>query len=222
MKKMPMCPNISFLPTPIGEEMKEIIQERLKNGGGAPKLQVTQEDLDRAICTHRYKGKSVLTLYPNYKKCPICCAKIYPNLSDEDVQNATDNRMMKLNVRMLRNNYRKYLTCERGVPDDDLILFEMNGIRMYTTSKDITDLVKFCKDANYCYDIYCKINTDYAVNMEIGIPVSFVVYDPGIFSPGMNTCIHTSELQETVDKFKKVVDTRMPSLFMREEENADE
>lgn len=37
MKKMPMCPNISFLPTPIGEEMKEIIQERLKNGGGASK-----------------------------------------------------------------------------------------------------------------------------------------------------------------------------------------
>lgn len=122
-------------------------------------------------------------------------------------------------IRMLRKeDIAKYATSSKGLPDDDLILFEIGSTRMYIKSTDIADLVKFCKDTNYCYDIYCKINTDYAVNMEIGIPVSFVVYDPGIFSPGMNTCIHTSELQETVDQFRKVADTRMPSLFMREGE----
>ena len=120
-------------------------------------------------------------------------------------------------IRVLRKVYRHFVTDNKGLPDGDLILFEMCGTRMYIERKSIADLVKFCKDTKYCYDIYCKINTDYAVNMEIGIPVSFVVYDPGIFSPGMNTCIHTSELQETVEQFRKTYETGEPKMFDNED-----
>ena len=121
-------------------------------------------------------------------------------------------------IRMLRKeDVAKYATSSKGLPDDDLVLFEIGNTRMYIKSTDIADLVKFCKDTNYCYDIYCQINTDYAVNMEIGIPVSFVVYDPGIFSPGMNTCIHTSELQETVEQFRKTYETGEPKMFDNED-----
>lgn len=126
-------------------------------------------------------------------------------------------------IRMLRKeSIHKYATSSKGLPDDDLILFEIGNIRMYTRSTDVADLVKFCKDTNYCYDIYCKINTDYAANMEIGIPVGFAIYDPGIFSPGMNTCIHASELQESVEQFRKVSESRTPYLFKREEKKNDE
>ena len=117
-------------------------------------------------------------------------------------------------IRMLRKeSMHKYATSSKGLPDDDLILFEIGNIRMYTRSTDVADLVKFCKDTNYCYDIYCKINTDYAANMEVGIPVGFVTYDPGIYSPGMGTFIEASELKDATNAFKNVLETREPSLF---------
>lgn len=89
----PMYPNqgnVNFT-NPLGEK---VIQELLKNGGGAPKLQITQEDMNQAICTHRYNNQSMLYQLPNGKvKCKICGAEfnLQENLSDEDIQNATDN-----------------------------------------------------------------------------------------------------------------------------------
>ena len=122
---------------------------------------------------------------------------------------------MVKNIRMFREEHvSKYATSTKGLPKNcALILFEMGSIRMYIRSTEVSDLVRFCKDTNYCYDIYCKTNTDYMANMEIGIPVSFVVCDPGIFTPGIGTCIKASELKDAVNTFKKVLETREPSLF---------
>lgn len=124
---------------------------------------------------------------------------------------------MVKNIRVLRKEHvDKFATCTKGLPTNcDLILFEMgNGIRMYTTPNDVAELVEFCEKDNFAnYEIYCKINTKFAANLEQGIPVTFVTYDPGIYTPGMGACIKPSELKETVNCFKKTLETREPSLF---------
>ena len=123
---------------------------------------------------------------------------------------------MVKDIRMFKEEHvGKYATSTKGLPKNcDLILFEMGGIRMYTTSAEVTELVKFCEEVSFTnYKIYCKINTEFAVNMEEGIPVTFVTYDPGIYSPGMGAFIEASELKDAANAFKKVLDTREPSLF---------
>ena len=55
----PMYPNqgnVNFT-NPLGEK---VIQELLKNGGGAPKLQITQEDMNQAICTQLNESAQTL------------------------------------------------------------------------------------------------------------------------------------------------------------------
>ena len=124
--------------------------------------------------------------------------------------------VMVKDIRMFREEHvAKYATSTKGLPKNcDLILFEMNGIRMYTTSTEVAELVKFCEEVNFTnYKIYCKINTEFAVNMEEGIPVTFVTYDPGIYTPGIGTCIEISELKDSVNAFKEVLETGEPSLF---------
>ena len=123
---------------------------------------------------------------------------------------------MVKDIRMFRKEHvGKYATSTKGLPRNcDLILFEMNDIRMYTTSTEVAELVKFCEEVNFTnYKIYCKINTEFAANMEVGIPVGFVTYDPGIYSPGMGAFIEASELKDATNAFKNVLETREPSLF---------
>ena len=76
---------------PLGEEK---IKRLLSQGNGLPKITLTEEDLDRAVCTHRYKGETQLVQLPNGEvKCKICGAQfeIVQDPSPEDVALATKN-----------------------------------------------------------------------------------------------------------------------------------
>ena len=76
---------------PLGEEK---IKRLLANGNGLPKLTITEEDLDRAICTHRHNGESTLIQLPSGEvQCKICGARfnVIENASAEDIQQATQN-----------------------------------------------------------------------------------------------------------------------------------
>lgn len=77
---------------PLGEAtIKKLLQE----GNGSPKLAVTQDDVNKAICTHRYNGQSMV--YPinggSKFKCKICGAEfhIVDNASQEDIDKCAEN-----------------------------------------------------------------------------------------------------------------------------------
>lgn len=104
------------------------IEELLKNGNGAPKLQITQEDMDQAICTHRQGNQNMAYQLPNGKyKCKICGAEfdLVEGASQEDIQLATDNlwnimqtaKMMWLDVpdNIARENFQ-VLAVVKQVP----------------------------------------------------------------------------------------------------------
>ena len=68
--------------------------EMLKNGTGQPKLQITQEDYDQAICTHRYNNElQLLDLGNNRVRCKICGAEfeVIDNVTKEDIEKCAEN-----------------------------------------------------------------------------------------------------------------------------------
>lgn len=76
---------------PLGEAT---IKKLLAEGNGSPKLAVTQDDVNQAICTHRYNG--VTMAYPidgGKVKCKICGAEfnIVDNASQEDIEKCAEN-----------------------------------------------------------------------------------------------------------------------------------
>lgn len=76
---------------PLGDEK---IKRLLSQGNGLPKIALTEEDLDRAICTHRYKGETQLVQLPSGEvQCKICGAKfeIVQDARPEDIALATKN-----------------------------------------------------------------------------------------------------------------------------------
>lgn len=78
---------------PLGQQK---IQALLKSGAGAPKVQITEENMNQAICTHRDGNQFMLEEIPNGKhKCKICGAEFHlfgaDELSHQDVENAQEN-----------------------------------------------------------------------------------------------------------------------------------
>lgn len=76
---------------PLGEAT---IKKLLAEGNGSPKLAVTQEDVNQAICTHRYNGSSMVYPIDGGKfKCKICGAEfnIVDNASQEDIDKCAQN-----------------------------------------------------------------------------------------------------------------------------------
>lgn len=80
---------------PLGQTK---INENLKNGKGLPSLNITQEDYEQAICTHRNPASNEIMAYPlndgsGKHKCKICGAEFHliddPN--PEDVKIAAEN-----------------------------------------------------------------------------------------------------------------------------------
>lgn len=96
MQPMPGVAFTGQTPTFTNPLGKNTIDQLLREGNGAPKLQITQEDLNQAICTHRLPDTGQLMTYqlPNGKqKCKICGAEfnLVEDASQEDVQQCTDN-----------------------------------------------------------------------------------------------------------------------------------
>lgn len=80
---------------PLGQAK---INENLKNGKGLPNLNITQEDYEQAICTHRNPETNQVTAYPmndgsGKHKCSICGAEfhIIEDPNPEDIKVAADN-----------------------------------------------------------------------------------------------------------------------------------
>lgn len=82
-------PQMPSFTNPLG---KQKIEELKKNGNGAVKLQITEEDMNKALCTHRDGNK--LELYPTHNpnkpgemRCRICGAEFVPveNVTQEDI-----------------------------------------------------------------------------------------------------------------------------------------
>ena len=78
------------------------INEMLKNGKGAPDIQITQADYDKAICTHRdVNGNSRVIDMGNGKvRCEICGAEfaLTDSATIEDIKTATENIHNVLNT----------------------------------------------------------------------------------------------------------------------------
>lgn len=78
------------------------INEMLKNGKGAPNLQITEEDYDKAICTHRdTTGSSrVVQMGDGKVRCEICGAEfaLTDSASIEDIKIATENMHNVMNT----------------------------------------------------------------------------------------------------------------------------
>lgn len=88
----PQMPNFT---NPLG---KQKIEELKKNGNGAVKLQITEEDMNKALCTHRDGNK--LELYPTHNpnkpgemRCRICGAEFTPveNVTQEDINSCCED-----------------------------------------------------------------------------------------------------------------------------------
>ena len=105
---MPAMPGVMYnqnqqpiqMTNPLGARAGEM----LKNGNGQPKLQITQEDYDQAICTHRYNNElQLLDLGNNKVKCKICGAEFetVDNISKEDIETCTENMYNLLNTAKL-------------------------------------------------------------------------------------------------------------------------
>jgi hypothetical protein len=76
---------------PLGEAT---IKKLLAEGNGSPKLAVTQDDVNQAICTHRYNGATMAYPIDGGKvKCKICGAEfhIVDNASQEDIEKCAEN-----------------------------------------------------------------------------------------------------------------------------------
>lgn len=76
---------------PLGDAK---IKQMLENGAGAPKLVVTEEDFNQAVCTHRWQGQmQTYDIGDGKVKCRICGAEFHPvdDASDEDIKRATEN-----------------------------------------------------------------------------------------------------------------------------------
>ena len=76
---------------PLGDEK---IKRLLSTGNGLPKLTITEEDLDKAICTHRYNGESKLIPLPTGEvQCEICGARfnVIEDATSDDIKQATQN-----------------------------------------------------------------------------------------------------------------------------------
>lgn len=77
---------------------QDVINENLKNGKGLPNLNITKEDFEMAICTHRNPATNQITAYPmndgtGRHKCSICGAEFHviEGADPEDIKLAADN-----------------------------------------------------------------------------------------------------------------------------------
>lgn len=76
---------------PLGDAK---IKHLLETGGGAPKLQITEDALNQAICTHRYNNQSMLMEVAGGKQhCKICGAEfnLLEEVDEEAIAVATSN-----------------------------------------------------------------------------------------------------------------------------------
>ena len=81
-------------PNYVNPLPEEKIKKYLANGNGLPKITFTEEEMDRAICTHRYNGQLMTMDLPDGRyKCRICGAEfnVIDNCTQEEIIQATQN-----------------------------------------------------------------------------------------------------------------------------------
>jgi hypothetical protein len=70
------------------------IKELLEKGNGGPKIALTEDDLNRAVCTHRYNNHlETVEIGDGKYRCKICGAEFTPveEANFDDVRQATQN-----------------------------------------------------------------------------------------------------------------------------------
>ena len=84
-------PKMPAFTNPLGTAK---IKKLLEEGNGAPKLKITEDKMNEAICTHRFNGElQTYDIGDGKVKCKICGAEFHPvdNATQEDVKQATEN-----------------------------------------------------------------------------------------------------------------------------------
>jgi hypothetical protein len=85
---------------PLGAQR---IKEKLESGSGAPKLAITAEEVEQALCTHRFNGQMMfydINDGTGKVRCKICGEEFIPvdNADIKDVEEATQSLLNVLNT----------------------------------------------------------------------------------------------------------------------------